>query len=54
MKTGRLNFRHHAKTGPGGWHCGCCGIPPNQRKAAAKRMKKRNYRELDKAEIEQM
>lgn len=48
MKTGRLNPKHHAKVGPGGWKCPCCGPAPRYRKVVARIFKKAIYRVLDR------
>ena len=52
MKTNLFNARHHARSGPGGWFCSCCGPAPKHRKAAARLHKKRMQKLLDKMEKE--
>lgn len=50
MKTNLFNARHHARVGPGGWFCACCGPAPKHRKMVANLHKKRIYRALDRME----
>lgn len=48
MKTNLFNARHHARVGPGGWFCNCCGPSPSDRKSIARKHKKSMYRYMDK------
>lgn len=50
MKTNKFNARHHARVGPGGWFCNCCGPAPKHRGVFAKIHKRKIYRVLDKIE----
>ncbi len=50
MKTNLFSARHHAKVGPGGWFCACCGPAPKDRKKVARNHKKKMYRFLDQFE----
>ena len=50
MKTNIFNARHHARVGPGGWFCTCCGPAPAHRKVMARNHKRKLYRLLDKLE----
>ena len=50
MKTNKFNARHHARVGPGGWFCNCCGPAPLYRRLFAKIHKRKIYRVLDKIE----
>lgn len=50
MKTNMFNARHHARVGPGGWFCTCCGPAPSHRKVVARTHKRKAYRLLDRLE----
>lgn len=50
MKTNVFNARHHARVGPGGWFCTCCGPAPSHRKTVARIHKRKVYRLLDRLE----
>lgn len=48
MKTGIFNARRHARVGPGGWNCHCCGPAPRYRKLFVKIHEKRIQKILAK------
>lgn len=52
MKTNLFNARHHARVGPGGWFCNCCGPAPSYRGITSRLHKRKMYRLLDRLEQE--
>ena len=52
MKTNLFNARHHARVGPGGWRCNCCGPSPKDRNSFVRLHKRFVYRMLDRLERE--
>ena len=52
MKTNLFSAKHHARVGPGGWRCTCCGPAPKHRDNVARTHKRKAYRLLDRLETE--
>lgn len=50
MKTNLFSAKHHAKVGPGGWRCTCCGPAPKHRGVVAKQHQHKISRMLLKLE----
>jgi hypothetical protein len=51
MTDGRSTYKKHAKIGPGGMRCHCCGPAPGRDRKRAKRAWKRSERNTVKREI---
>lgn len=53
MNKKRQCWIKHAKLGPGGMHCPCCGPAPGESKRKCLRTAKRRMRQAVKKEIEE-
>ena len=51
MTDGRAKYKRHAKIGPGGMRCACCGPAPGKCRKRARRSWKRSERQAVKREI---